>query len=246
MLKRKSIVSRLILTMILLLGSSMTTYAKERKEMSGCFDEIENGAITGWGWNSTSPDEAVSVHVKVTSKATAKVVGDFQTTALEYRQDLEEDGIGNGKHGFYIEMNWDSMEDGDYFIEGWTGSEKFDNTVTYTNKTSNENQSAENENGASSLKSLGVFRTTGYCPCYQCSEGWGRHTSTGAIAKSNHTIAVDPRIIPYGSKVMVNGVVYTAEDRGGGVKGNHIDIFYDTHAQTRQHGNLQQEVFLVS
>lgn len=96
------------------------------------------------------------------------------------------------------------------------------------------------------LTSLGIFRTTGYCPCYQCSEGWGRHTSTGAIAKSSHTIAVDPRVIPYGSKIMINGVVYTAEDRGGGVKGNHIDIFFDTHSQTRQHGSRHQEVFLVS
>ena len=95
------------------------------------------------------------------------------------------------------------------------------------------------------LKSLGVFRTTGYCPCYQCSEGWGRSTSTGAIAKSSHTIAVDPRVIPYGTKLMIGGVVYTAEDRGGGVKGNHIDIFFDNHAQTRQHGSRHQEVFLV-
>lgn len=95
------------------------------------------------------------------------------------------------------------------------------------------------------LQSLGVFRTTGYCPCYQCSEGWGRSTSTGAIAKSGHTIAVDPRVIPYGTRLMINGVVYTAEDRGGGVKGNHIDIFFDNHAQTRQHGSRNLEVFLV-
>ena len=44
---------------------------------------------------------------------------------------------------------------------------------------------------------------------------------------------------------MIGGVIYTAEDRGGGVKGNHVDIFFDTHAQTRQHGKQTQEVFLV-
>lgn len=96
------------------------------------------------------------------------------------------------------------------------------------------------------LQSLGMFRTTGYCPCYRCSEGWGRLTSTGATAKSSHTVAVDPRVIPYGTKLMIGGVIYTAEDRGGGVKGNHIDIFFDSHTQTRQHGSRQQEVFLVS
>jgi 3D (Asp-Asp-Asp) domain-containing protein len=98
----------------------------------------------------------------------------------------------------------------------------------------------------SNLVSLGNFRTTAYCPCIKCSEGYGRRTSTGTIAKSNHTIAVDPRVIPYGSKVMINGTVYTAEDRGGGVKGNHIDIFYDTHSQTSQYGSRNVEVFLLS
>ena len=44
---------------------------------------------------------------------------------------------------------------------------------------------------------------------------------------------------------MSGNVIYTAEDRGGGVKGNHVDIFFDTHSQTRQHGKQTQEVFLV-
>lgn len=112
-----------------------------------------------------------------------------------------------------------------------------------------EAKTAENtaENTASQTKvvSLGTFRTTAYCPCYGCSEGHGRHTSTGKIARANHTIAVDPRVIPYGSKVMIDGIVYTAEDCGGGVKGNHIDIFFDTHSQTRQHGSRCAEVFLI-
>jgi len=44
---------------------------------------------------------------------------------------------------------------------------------------------------------------------------------------------------------MINGVVYTAEDRGGAVRGNHIDIFFNTHAETRQHGTQSAEVYLV-
>lgn len=44
---------------------------------------------------------------------------------------------------------------------------------------------------------------------------------------------------------MINGMVYTAEDRGGAVKGNHIDIFFDTHGETRQYGTQYTEVFLL-
>ena len=80
---------------------------------------------------------------------------------------------------------------------------------------------------------------------FRLLRGLGAHTSTGAIASANHTIAVDPRVIPYGSKIMINGVIYTAEDRGGAVKGNHVDIFFNTHGETRAYGTRSAEVFLV-
>ena len=95
------------------------------------------------------------------------------------------------------------------------------------------------------LLPLGVFSPTRYCPCGSCSGRWGRLTSTGALAAAGHTVAVDPRVIPYGARLMINGVIYTAEDRGGGVRGNHIDIFYDTHEEIRLHGAQAAEVYLV-
>lgn len=95
------------------------------------------------------------------------------------------------------------------------------------------------------LVDLGKFKLTAYCPCYECSEGWGRHTSTGATARANHTIAVDPSVIPYGTKVKINGEIYTAEDEGGGVTGNHIDIFYDEHSDALNFGVEYREVYAV-
>lgn len=92
---------------------------------------------------------------------------------------------------------------------------------------------------------LGTFRCTAYCPCYECSEGFGRGTATGAVATANHTVAVDPSVIPYGSYLMINGVTYRAEDCGGGVNGNSIDIFFDTHWETEQFGLQYLDVYLV-
>lgn len=244
MLKRKTIGASLILMITMLLGSAMTTYAATPHV--GYFDQMEEGTIVGWGWDASMPNTAVPVHVTVTNQQTSEVVGDFRPTAAIHRHDLESGNIGNGNHGFRIQMNWDSLADGTYLIEGWVGDVKIPNTQTYT-KGAVQNTSVTEEvpAAATGVKSLGMFRTTAYCPCYGCSEGWGRKTSTGATARANHTIAVDPRVIPYGTKVMINGVVYTAEDRGGAVKGNHIDIFFDTHAQTRQHGTRTAEVFLI-
>ena len=50
-------------------------------------------------------------------------------------------------------------------------------------------------------------------------------------------IAVDPRIIPYGSKIYIPGYGWgTALDTGGNIKGNVIDIWMPTYNQCIQWG----------
>ena len=73
-------------------------------------------------------------------------------------------------------------------------------------------------------RALGQFTVTYYWPG---EDIYGRLTSTGAIAEEERTIAVDPSIIPYGSIVLINGKEYVAQDCGGAIKGNKIDIFVD-------------------
>ena len=55
-------------------------------------------------------------------------------------------------------------------------------------------------------------------------------------ATTNRTIAVDPTVIPYGSKVVINGQVYVAEDCGGAIKNNRIDIYMGSHAEALNSG----------
>ena len=107
---------------------------------------------------------------------------------------------------------------------------------------SGNTETAEHGSG----RDLGQFKLTAYCPCYQCSEGWGRMTSSGNLAQERHTIATDPSVIPEGTKVEINGIVYTAEDIGGGVRGNHIDIFYESHEECLQFGVRYAEVYKVN
>ena len=46
-------------------------------------------------------------------------------------------------------------------------------------------------------------------------------------AIQGHTIAVDPTVIPYGTKVIIDNHEYVAEDCGSAVKGKVIDIFVE-------------------
>lgn len=93
--------------------------------------------------------------------------------------------------------------------------------------------------------SLGEFKVTAYCPCVECSDQWGDITYTGTTAKAGHTIAVDPEIIPLGSEVEIDGHTYIAEDIGGLVKGNHIDIYFNTHDEAIEWGRQFKEVLLI-
>lgn len=73
---------------------------------------------------------------------------------------------------------------------------------------------------ASSTARSGTFRVTGYaCPPFCGLTASGVQVGLGQVA-------VDPRVIPLGSTVVVEGLgQYVATDTGGDIKGNWIDIF---------------------
>jgi len=50
-------------------------------------------------------------------------------------------------------------------------------------------------------------------------------------------VAVDPKVIPMGTKLYVEGYGEAiAADQGGAIKGNRIDLYFDTHQQALNYG----------
>lgn len=95
-------------------------------------------------------------------------------------------------------------------------------------------------------KSLGTFTITHYC-CEKyphiCNAGPPYKTATGTTPHVGGC-AVDPKVIPLGSYIKINDVVYHAEDTGGAIKQNRIDIVVPTHKEALQKGKYKAEVFL--
>jgi 3D (Asp-Asp-Asp) domain-containing protein len=77
---------------------------------------------------------------------------------------------------------------------------------------------------------------TAYCSCVECCDKDDRITAIGTHAKQGRTIAVDPRYIPYGTEVIIDGVTYIAEDCGGAIKGDRIDVYFDSHSEALEFG----------
>lgn len=97
--------------------------------------------------------------------------------------------------------------------------------------------------------SLGKVWVTAYCPCSQCCGPYANGiTASGKTARAKHTIAVDAYnpIVPMGTKVVIEGTVYTVEDTGNlNHYGNDFDIFYAKHAQTGQWGRRHVEAYIA-
>ena len=69
-------------------------------------------------------------------------------------------------------------------------------------------------------------------------------TASGLKVKENRTIAC-PKAFPFGLKIKIEGMgIYTCEDRGGAIKGNHIDIYVLTKKEAFKFGrqNLTAEI----
>ena len=88
------------------------------------------------------------------------------------------------------------------------------------------------------------FTVTAYCACsICCGDNADGITASGTVATANHTIAVDPDVIPMGTHVWINGKEYVAEDTGSAINGNRIDIFFDSHQQARNWGTRKLTVY---
>ena len=75
--------------------------------------------------------------------------------------------------------------------------------------------------------------------------GNGNRTATGTLVRRG-VIAVDPSVIPLGTRVFIPGYgEAVAEDIGGGIHGQRIDVAFDTHAEALMFGRQDLEIFIM-
>ncbi len=76
-------------------------------------------------------------------------------------------------------------------------------------------------------------------------------TASGTKARPG-VVAVDPRVIPLGTRLYVQSLDGTkdygfaiAEDKGGAIKGNKIDLFFETANEVRRFGRRKVKVYIL-
>ncbi len=100
-----------------------------------------------------------------------------------------------------------------------------------------------------SWESLGEFTVTAYCGGSCCCGEWadeGCTTASGAKAVEGVTVAADTGILPFGTTVRIGDQEYTVQDTGGAIKGNRVDIYFDSHEDALSFGvqkmNLEKKI----
>lgn len=101
------------------------------------------------------------------------------------------------------------------------------------------------------------FKLTHYCHCALCCGKTGQPTASGRMPELGVTVGVDPKLIKLGSYLRIeipdgNGgyTVYRAkaraDDTGGAVKGNKIDVFVGSHQEALNLGVIRNaRVYLI-
>ena len=106
--------------------------------------------------------------------------------------------------------------------------------------------SRDNSSAPSTGKEFYVTATAYTASCSGCSGV----TATGIDLKANPSskvIAVDPSVIPLGSKVWVEGYGYAiAADTGGAIKGNKIDVFVSSKSQAASWGRKKVRIKVLN
>lgn len=132
------------------------------------------------------------------------------------------------------------------------------NTISEISSYSEINKDVFEHDGIKFKKStlMGSFKLTGYCACKKCGTGTGI-TYSGKKVRANHTVAADLKLLPIGTYIIIEGIedgakkyngVYQVEDKGGGVKNKHIDIYQPTHelaSLVTYHGATHANVYIA-
>lgn len=90
-----------------------------------------------------------------------------------------------------------------------------------------------------------IYKITAYCSCAKCCGKTNGITAMGTKATAGRTVAASSKFA-FGTKLNINGHIYTVEDRGGAIKGNKIDLYVNSHAEALAWGVRYLPVSVVN
>lgn len=257
----KQRITTMLLALLCMLFYAFPVFAAN---LTGSIDSVDATGIEGWAYDRDSTDNVVTIELNIYQDDSTTPCKTVRVTANTYRSDLTA-SIGDGYHSFSSPINWTEMTGTSFRVEAYAVSDsdrvKLSGDNEYTKPSTiiavPEAGTPSEMTGPGIAKttvlvpvepvkgeSLGMFTTTAYCACDKCGSGHNI-TFSGAIPTAEHTISADLTVFPLGTKLMIDDIIYTVEDKGSSVVGNKLDIFFTTHEEAMEYGRKIKEVFSV-
>ena len=119
--------------------------------------------------------------------------------------------------------------------------ESYEDTSDASADTSDTAADTSDSGSSSQGTYLGNFTLTAYCNCAQCCGTAGNLTASGTVPTAGRTVAMAG--VPFGTKLLINGNVYTVEDLG--TPYGHVDIYCGSHEEALSFGLQSADVYQV-
>ncbi len=179
--------------------------------------------------------EQVEIPFETITKDVSSGSGDTQNRVLQQGQ--------NGLKEITYRIKYkDDIEIEKTEISSVTIKEPVDKIIQVSTKQTSRSSSVSRT--SSTTASSGKYKITAYCPCMKCCGKTNGITAMGTKATANHTVAASSQFA-FGTKLKINGIVYTVEDRGGAIYGNRIDIYMNSHSEALAWGVRYLDVEVV-
>ena len=163
------------------------------------------------------------------------------STMAEGTEEVTQYGSAGTAYSYYEYITDENGETETVLISSGVQTEPVTEYITYGTRAANTIVTPDGE--VLTYTEVRTFEATAYTG--------GGITATGTSARVGE-IAVDPSVIPYGTKVYIvtsdGSIVYgkaTAEDCGGAIKGNIVDLYYDTYNECISFGRRSVQIYFL-
>lgn len=185
-------------------------------------------------------EKAAQERAEAEAAAAEEASGEEDTTeedaaedTVSYEEDTTEENYTEENH---TEENDESQDSGEDTSDAEESSES-----TEDSSDASEDQSSSESTNSGQGKYLGNFTLTAYCNCAQCCGTAGNLTASGTVPTAGRTVAMAG--VPFGTKLLINGTVYTVEDLG--TPYGHVDIYCGSHSEALSFGLQSADVYQV-
>ena len=118
--------------------------------------------------------------------------------------------------------------------------------ATVPNKSTRKAENKVSRSGAPRGSYTLTMKATAYCSCAKCNYPYYGKPSYIGLPLGYGIVAVDPKVIPMGSKLYIEGYGEAiAADQGGAIKGNRIDLCFSSHQQALRWGMKNVKVTVI-